>query len=94
MLRNVVRQSGRTVAGALAATGRVQAATSRPALNAINHQVRHATDKAAPTEVSSILEQRIRGVQEEAGLAETGRVLSVGYVARTSDWVNLSMGSD
>lgn len=37
--------------------------------------------KAAPTEVSSILEQRIRGVQEEAGLAETGRVLSVGYVA-------------
>jgi F-type H+-transporting ATPase subunit alpha len=39
-----------------------------------------ADAKAAPTEVSSILEQRIRGVQEEAGLAETGRVLSVGYV--------------
>jgi F-type H+-transporting ATPase subunit alpha len=39
----------------------------------------YATEaKAAPTEVSSILEQRIRGVQEEAGLAETGRVLSVG----------------
>src|SRR5262249_28112148 len=36
--------------------------------------------KAAPPEVSSILEQRIRGVQEEASLAETGRVLSVGYV--------------
>lgn len=36
--------------------------------------------KASPTEVSSILEQRIRGVQEEAGLAETGRVLSVGCV--------------
>lgn len=36
--------------------------------------------KAAPTEVSSILEQRIRGVQDEANLAETGRVLSVGYV--------------
>ena len=35
--------------------------------------------KASPTEVSSILEHRIRGVQEEAGLAETGRVLSVGY---------------
>jgi hypothetical protein len=35
--------------------------------------------KAAPTEVSSILEQRIRGVQEETNLAETGRVLSVGY---------------
>lgn len=44
-------------------------------------QVRtYADAKAAPTEVSSILEQRIRGVQEEAGLAETGRVLSVGYV--------------
>ncbi|KAL8669908.1 MAG: hypothetical protein Q9168_005527 [Polycauliona sp. 1 TL-2023] len=37
-----------------------------------------AEAKASPTEVSSILEQRIRGVQEEAGLAETGRVLSVG----------------
>jgi hypothetical protein len=39
-----------------------------------------ADAKASPTEVSSILEQRIRGVQEESGLAETGRVLSVGYV--------------
>lgn len=38
-----------------------------------------ADAKASPTEVTSILEQRIRGVQEEAGLAETGRVLSVGY---------------
>ncbi|KAK0881251.1 Alpha subunit of the F1 sector of mitochondrial F1F0 ATP synthase [Friedmanniomyces endolithicus] len=37
-----------------------------------------ADAKASTTEVSSILEQRIRGVQEEAGLAETGRVLSVG----------------
>ena len=40
----------------------------------------YATDvRQGPTEVSSILEQRIRGVQEESGLAETGRVLSVGY---------------
>jgi len=40
----------------------------------------YASDaKAAPTEVSSILEQRIRGVSEESSLAETGRVLSVGY---------------
>lgn len=38
-----------------------------------------AESKAQPTEVSSILEQRIRGVQEESGLAETGRVLTVGY---------------
>lgn len=44
-------------------------------------QVRtYAEAKATPTEVSSILEQRIRGVQEESNLAETGRVLSVGYV--------------
>ena len=42
-----------------------------------------ADAKASPTEVSSILEQRIRGVQEEAGLAETGRVLSVGYVSKS-----------
>ena len=51
-------------------------------LNAASNQIRsYAADaKASPTEVSSILEQRIRGVQEEAGLAETGRVLSVGYV--------------
>ena len=48
----------------------------------LNLQARaYASDaKATPTEVSSILEQRIRGVQEESGLAETGRVLSVGYV--------------
>lgn len=46
----------------------------------IASQIRtYAADaKASPTEVSSILEQRIRGVQEESGLAETGRVLSVG----------------
>ena len=49
---------------------------------AASKQVRTFADvKASPTEVSSILEQRIRGVQEEAGLAETGRVLSVGCVA-------------
>ena len=48
---------------------------------AIKQARTYASDaKATPTEVSSILEQRIRGVQEEAGLAETGRVLSVGYV--------------
>jgi hypothetical protein len=39
--------------------------------------------KAQPTEVSSILEQRIRGVQEDTGLAETGRVLTVGYDGTT-----------
>lgn len=42
---------------------------------------RFASAKAAPTEVSSILEERIRGLSEEANLNETGRVLSVGYVS-------------
>lgn len=56
--------------------------TATATYNAASKQTRsYAADaKASPTEVSSILEQRIRGVQEEAGLAETGRVLSVGCV--------------
>src|SRR6187402_1488773 len=64
-----------------------QGRTAAPAaFNAASKQVRsYAADaKASPTEVSSILEQRIRGVQEESGLAETGRVLSVGYVKKAS----------
>lgn len=56
-----------------------------PVANASKQVRTYAAEaKAAPTEVSSILEQRIRGVQEEGGLAETGRVLSVGYVASQS----------
>ncbi|TVY92939.1 ATP synthase subunit alpha, mitochondrial [Lachnellula willkommii] len=53
---------------------------SPAAFNAASNQIRSyaSADKATPTEVSSILEQRIRGVRDEAGLAETGRVLSVG----------------
>lgn len=52
-----------------------------PPFNAVRT---YASDsKASPTEVSSILEQRIRGVQEEQNLAETGRVLSVGYAHPT-----------
>lgn len=39
---------------------------------------RYASAKAQPTEVSSILEEKIRGVSEESNLNETGRVLSVG----------------
>src|SRR5271154_2707024 len=35
-------------------------------------------DKPAPTEVSSILEERIRGSSAETDMTETGRVLSVG----------------
>lgn len=52
----------------------------RSAAPIVSIQARTYAEKATPTEVSSILEQRIRGVQEEANLAETGRVLSVGYV--------------
>lgn len=71
--------------------GRTTAAPA--ALNAATKQIRsYAADaKASPTEVSSILEQRIRGVQEESGLAETGRVLSVGYVSPSS-WATISNG--
>lgn len=61
-----------------------QARSVAPVANNIaSKQARSYADKASPTEVSSILEQRIRGVAEEASLAETGRVLSVGYVRST-----------
>ncbi|KAN0084795.1 alpha subunit of the F1 sector of mitochondrial F1F0 ATP synthase [Elaphomyces granulatus] len=92
MFRNALRQSSRTVAtvGRIASTYRAvtdkillarQVRAAAPSLlTGASKQVRSyaAEAKASPTEVSSILEQRIRGVQEEAGLAETGRVLSVG----------------
>ncbi|KAG4306209.1 hypothetical protein PORY_000197 [Pneumocystis oryctolagi] len=39
---------------------------------------RGISEKASPTEISSILEERIRGISTEANLTETGRVLSVG----------------
>ncbi|KAA8908541.1 hypothetical protein TRICI_004759 [Trichomonascus ciferrii] len=66
MFRTALRQSTRRVGAALAARRAVP-------------MVRYA--KAAPTEVSSILEERIRGVSNEADLNETGRVLSVGMLA-------------
>ncbi|KAL2003913.1 hypothetical protein VTN02DRAFT_1609 [Thermoascus thermophilus] len=93
MFRNALRQSGRAVT-AVSATGRiasVRAAVSGPLASA-SKQIRSyaAEAKASPTEVSSILEQRIRGVQEEAGLAETGRVLSVGDgIARVHGMTNV-----
>ncbi|KAF6828137.1 ATP synthase subunit alpha [Colletotrichum musicola] len=92
MFRNALRQSTRAV-GAVSAAGRVAAArNAAPAVfNATSMQTRsYAEAKATPTEVSSILEQRIRGVQEEAGLAETGRVLSVGDgIARVHGMANV-----
>jgi len=64
-------------AGAVAASSRISAArNTAPIVNSFRSYASDA--KASPTEVTSILEQRIRGVQEESGLAETGRVLSVG----------------
>ncbi|ENI07482.1 hypothetical protein COCC4DRAFT_163447 [Bipolaris maydis ATCC 48331] len=75
MFSRAIRQSSRRVA-AISATSRI-ASTRAPAFT--NATRFYASDaKATPTEVSSILEQRIRGVQEETSLSETGRVLSVG----------------
>ncbi|KAF4455080.1 ATP synthase subunit alpha, mitochondrial [Fusarium austroafricanum] len=89
MFRNALRQSTRAV-GAVSAAGRV-AAVRNAAPASINAARFYASDaKATPTEVSSILEQRIRGVQEESGLAETGRVLSVGDgIARVHGMANV-----
>lgn len=50
---------------------------SRTLARALPRAVR-AYAKAAPTEVASILEQRIRGLNQEASLDETGKVLSIG----------------
>ncbi|KAL2261705.1 hypothetical protein VTK26DRAFT_3578 [Humicola hyalothermophila] len=89
MFRNALRQSTRAV-GALSATGRVAARNAAPAVAAMQARTYAADAKASPTEVSSILEQRIRGVQEESGLAETGRVLSVGDgIARVHGMANV-----
>ncbi|KAK3501129.1 ATP synthase subunit alpha, mitochondrial [Neurospora crassa] len=82
MFRNALRQSTRAV-GAFSATGRVAARNAAPVVSAVQART-YADAKATPTEVSSILEQRIRGVQEESNLAETGRVLSVGSLASIS----------
>ncbi|KAL8712388.1 MAG: hypothetical protein Q9220_003236 [cf. Caloplaca sp. 1 TL-2023] len=75
------KSNGTVAQGKANVYGKYETRASAPAaFIAASQQTRsYAADaKASPTEVSSILEQRIRGVQEEAGLAETGRVLSVG----------------
>ncbi|CAI4243496.1 CPA_1a_G0001070.mRNA.1.CDS.1 [Saccharomyces cerevisiae] len=51
---------------------------ARSAAAALASTRRLASTKAQPTEVSSILEERIKGVSDEANLNETGRVLAVG----------------
>ena len=68
--------SGRSAA--LTPASSIQARNTAPIVSSFARSYA-SESKAAPTEVTSILEQRIRGVQEESGLAETGRVLSVGY---------------
>ncbi|KAK3354348.1 ATP synthase subunit alpha, mitochondrial [Neurospora tetraspora] len=88
MFRNALRQSTRAV-GAFSATGRVAARNAAPVVSAVQART-YADAKATPTEVSSILEQRIRGVHEESNLAETGRVLSVGDgIARVHGMANV-----
>lgn len=79
------RELGRELSksGALSAFGEANWSAQRNAAPTVSaFQARTYAEKASPTEVSSILEQRIRGVQEESNLAETGRVLSVGYVLK------------
>ncbi|OAA73186.1 ATPase, F1 complex, alpha subunit [Cordyceps fumosorosea ARSEF 2679] len=88
MFRNALRQSTRAV-GAVSAASRVSVRNAAPAVASIQART-YAEAKASPTEVSSILEQRIRGVQEESNLAETGRVLSVGDgIARVHGMANV-----
>ncbi|KAI5866994.1 P-loop containing nucleoside triphosphate hydrolase protein [Durotheca rogersii] len=90
MFRNALRQSTRAVS-AISASGRVVAARNAAPAALNVHARAYASDaKASPTEVSSILEQRIRGVSEESSLAETGRVLSVGDgIARVHGMANV-----
>ncbi|OAQ95673.1 hypothetical protein LLEC1_03198 [Akanthomyces lecanii] len=88
MFRNALRQSTRAV-GAVSAASRVSVRNAAPVVSSIQART-YAEAKASPTEVSSILEQRIRGVQEESNLAETGRVLSIGDgIARVHGLANV-----
>ncbi|KAJ4163320.1 hypothetical protein LMH87_005057 [Akanthomyces muscarius] len=88
MFRNALRQSTRAV-GAVSAASRVSVRNAAPVVSSIQART-YAEAKASPTEVSSILEQRIRGVQEENNLAETGRVLSIGDgIARVHGLANV-----
>ncbi|PGH26810.1 ATP synthase subunit alpha, mitochondrial [Polytolypa hystricis UAMH7299] len=93
MFRNALRQSSRSIT-AVSASGRVgavRAAGQSPLASASNQARTYATEaKAAPTELSYLLEQKIRGIKEETGLAETGRVLSVGDgIARVHGMANV-----
>ncbi|KJX94871.1 mitochondrial ATP synthase alpha subunit like protein [Zymoseptoria brevis] len=75
MFRTALRTSARVAA---ASSSKIVAQRTTPAIASTLARGYASESKAQPTEVSSILEQRIRGVQEDTGLAETGRVLTVG----------------
>ncbi|KAL1297635.1 hypothetical protein AAFC00_006192 [Neodothiora populina] len=88
MFRTALRQAGKatSVAGARQAISATRAAA--PIASGIRSYAADA--KATPTEVSTLLEARIRGVQDEQSLAETGRVLSVGDgIARVHGMANV-----
>ncbi|KAJ8101301.1 P-loop containing nucleoside triphosphate hydrolase protein [Lipomyces tetrasporus] len=74
LFRTAVRQSARV--GVAVASKRAVPVTVSRAPVCVKRG--YADAKAGPTEVSSILEERIRGVSADVNLSETGRVLSVG----------------
>ncbi|KUI57536.1 ATP synthase subunit alpha, mitochondrial [Cytospora mali] len=87
MFRNALRQSTRAV-GAISATSRV-AAAARSAAPVISIQARtYADAKASPTEVSSILEQRIRGMLSMTNFAANSWPYSDG-IARVHGMANV-----
>ncbi|CAD0114729.1 unnamed protein product [Aureobasidium uvarum] len=84
------RRVGRLRAGAVAGDAEACSPLPSPRCRSRRQLFPWLRRQGLPTEVSSILEQRIRGVQEESGLAETGRVLSVGDgIARVHGMANV-----
>ncbi|ODV67568.1 F-Atp synthase [Hyphopichia burtonii NRRL Y-1933] len=85
LTRPVLRTAARSAA--------IASRSLRVARPAAVSAVRFASAKAAPTEVSSILEEKIRGVSGEANLNETGKVLSIGDgIARVFGLNNVQAG--
>ncbi|BFZ53670.1 Alpha subunit of the F1 sector of mitochondrial F1F0 ATP synthase [Savitreella phatthalungensis] len=74
---NLARQAARNVSRRSAAVASASR-NSAVAFSAANQRRNYAEARAQPTEVSSILEERIKGSDFAADLAETGRVLTVG----------------
>ena len=68
----------RTVSSSVLRSASIARPAALAACRAANAARFASTAKAQPTEVSSILEDKIKGVSTEAALNETGRVLAVG----------------